>query len=139
MDQLLINGLATMYDAELCEELGVSAPTIRKRMEELGLKRDAAAIRFLFKRNGIRMRDLYMRERVREKYGLPKQTRLNTSERDTRASNRRAALKEHGYIVDRCSFVAYYTDTTRRSRLMESRYRNFYFKPISNEEHSNLL
>jgi hypothetical protein len=72
-------------------------------------------------------------EKARALYGLPRQTKLNVVKRPRLQIQLRHYLKKHcGYIVDRGSFVFYYTDETKRSAEIESRPRTgFIFLPLA--------
>ena len=98
-------------------------------IDRIGKEREAERIR-----KGVESRnELRKLEKARALYGLPRQTKLNVVKRPRLQIQLRHYLKKHcGYIVDRGSFVFYYTDETKRSAEIESRPRTgFTFLPLT--------
>lgn len=98
-------------------------------IDRIGKEREAERIR-----KGVESRnELRKLEKARALYGLPRQTKLNVVKRPRSQIQLRHYLKKHcGYIVDRGSFVFYYTDETKRSAEIESRPRTgFKFLPLT--------
>ena len=83
------------------------------------------------------MRQIRKEERARINWGFPQQTKLRLIAAPRRVACQRYRLRKMGYIVERGSMVAYYTEDTRRCPVLEARkmgdykYSAFIFKPLA--------
>lgn len=89
-----------------------SLQRIGKRKERIRVEKSAASRRQILKE-----------ERARALFGIPRKTRLNVVRRPRYIACQRYYLRKLGYLIDRGSFVAYYTPETRRSPSFEARTR----------------
>lgn len=76
------------------------------------------------KKMSISKKELFRKERMRIKWGLPQKTKLRISfNSNPKVGATRYRLRKRGYIIERGGMVAYYTHTTQRHDRMEARAR----------------
>lgn len=74
-------------------------------------------------------------ERARVAFGLPQRTKLRVKRQPRQKIEDRCYLKRLGYILDEANNIAYYTESTRRATVLESRPKRFYtFKPYAEHQ-----
>lgn len=71
-------------------------------------------------------RQTYINEKMRVMRGLPQQTKLKIRSQPRQLIVDRAYLKSRGYILDEEKKIAYWTDTTRRAKQLESKPVRYY-------------
>ena len=128
LDYLAAN-YANMRNQEIIDILGVSRATVYRMTVHLGIQKPLEL-------RAQNFRDTIRRERLRIKWGLEHRTKLKLEREPGTRSDYRHALKKRGYIIPcRGSLVAYYTDETQRSTLVERRATNhgLTIKPYTNE------
>lgn len=81
-------------------------------------------------RGVARRKETFRRERIRERYGLQRLTKLNVNEPTPKAYYRRCYLRKNGYKVERSSYIAYYDENTTRRPNFEAKCRNFEFRQL---------
>lgn len=75
-------------------------------------------------------------ERARVAFGLPQRTKLRVKRQPRQKIEDRCYLKRLGYILDEANNIAYYTESTHRATVLESKPKRFYtFKPYHDAEH----
>lgn len=163
MDWVKAN-LLTMTNRELAAVLGVSARYLVLALAANGIKRPADEVRRMLdertrkrwdeehrlrdsadpaeraeygrrvKARSDRHKEIYRAEHRRALFGLPAKTRLRISGESPALWQQRHKLKKNGYIMEKGSRTAYYTETTRRCPVIERRARFFRFLPYGTEE-----
>lgn len=77
-------------------------------------------------------RKTFKLERARKLFGLPQQTKLRVMREPRGKTCHRWYLKKRGYILDEKELIAYWTEDTHRSMILEKRPRQWYrFKPLA--------
>lgn len=71
-------------------------------------------------------RETLRKERIRVKWGLEQKTFLRVLKQSKRHIYLRWYLKRRGYIIDEEAGIAYYTDETRRGKMIEKRLEPYY-------------
>ena len=78
---------------------------------------------------------VFKEERARVAFGLPQKTKLRVIRQPRQKILDRCYFKRLGYIIDDANNIAYYTDTTRRATVLESRPKRFYtFMPYAEHQ-----
>ena len=73
-------------------------------------------------------------EKARALFGVPRKTRLRVVREPKGKTELRWYLKSRGYILDECELIAYWTEDTRRAKILEKRPRRWYrFRPLERE------
>ena len=101
-------------------------------LQRLGKRREKARI----EKAAATRRETIRRDKARILFGLEQKTKMRLISQPHYIACQRYYLRKRGYIVERGSLVAYYTDETRRSEEYETRtkdahrYVHFTFLPI---------
>ena len=110
------------------------------RSEEFGFKKGVSNLQRLGKagerrrveKSAASRRKTFKVERARKLFGLPQQTKLRVMREPRGKTCHRWYLKKRGYIIDDRELIAYWTEDTRRSTILEKRPRQWYkFKPLA--------
>ena len=81
----------------------------------------------------------FREERARVTFGLPQKTKLRVKRQPRQKIQDRSYLKRRGYILDEANNIAYYTESTQRATVLESRPKRYYtFKPKESQAISSL-
>ncbi len=147
-------------DITIAGILGVTPKTVTKHARKLGLQRSRAdrykrlgetthrrwkewktscdpavmdRYNLFRQRMSSSLRTTRRLECMREKYGLPRRTKLVVTRQNSRVKKVKERLRQRGYILDEARMVAYYTDQTRRSSLSERRVHYIKFMPYGAE------
>lgn len=82
----------------------------------------------------------FAEERARVTFGLPQKTKLRVKKQPRQKIQDRCYLKRRGYILDEANNIAYYTESTHRATILESRPKRFYtFKEYQARWNGNTL
>ena len=74
-------------------------------------------------------------ERARVTFGLPQRTKLRVKRQPRQKIQDRCYLKRRGYILDEANNIAYWTESTQRATVLESRPKRYYtFKPYAEHQ-----
>lgn len=96
-------------------------------VERLGKRRERQRI----ERSAESRRKTLREEKARALFGVPRKTKLRVVKEPKGKTEHRWYLKMRGYILDERELIAYWTDETRRSVILESRPRKWYrFLPL---------
>ena len=88
-----------------------------KPIERLGAQREAERLAKCVESR----KKTFKLEKARALFGLPRQTKMLVIKKPRKQIRMRHYLKKRGYIIERCSNVAYYNSETQRSLELESR------------------
>ena len=98
-----------------------------KPIDRLGAKREAERVA----KCAESRRKTFKLEKARALYGLPRLTKLNVIKRPRKQTLMRYDLKKRGYMIERCGFIAYYDENTRRCMRLETTPKTgFTFKQV---------
>lgn len=79
-------------------------------------------------------RKTFREEEARALFGVPRKTRLRVVREPKGKTELRWYLKSRGYILDERELIAYWTEDTRRAKILEKRPRRWYrFRPLERE------
>lgn len=79
-------------------------------------------------------RKTFREEKARALFGVPRKTRLRVVKEPRGKTCQRWYLKSRGYILDERELIAYWTEDTRRAKILEKRPRQWYrFRPLERE------
>lgn len=96
-------------------------------VERLGKRKERKRV----ERSAESRRKTFREEKARMLFGVPRKTRLRVVREPRAKTCQRWYLKSRGYILDERELIAYWTDETRRSVILESRPRRWYrFRPL---------
>lgn len=90
--------------------------------ERLGARKERARVQ----KSAESRRETMRKERIRVKWGLEQKTNLRIVAQTRRHITLRNYLKGRGYIIDDEDRKAYYTDETRRGKVVEQRLAPYY-------------
>lgn len=99
-------------------------------VERLGKRRERRRV----EKSAESRRKTFREERARKVFGLPQRTGLRVTREPKGKTERRWYLKSRGYILDERELIAYWTEDTRRAKILEKRPRRWYrFRPLERE------
>lgn len=100
-------------------------------VERLGKRRERRRV----EKSAESRRKTFREEKARALFGVPRKTRLRVVREPKGKTELRWYLKSRGYILDERELIAYWTEDTRRAKILEKRPRQWYrFRELTEGE-----
>ena len=120
------------YHEENMLKAQMASAGLFKRLKNSDDPEDRAKYERLHKKRSETRKELVRSERLRERLGLPRRTKIKVSCNMPKLSQR-YYLKTRGYIMDEENRIAYWTEDTKRARTIEKRQRFYRFAKIGTQ------
>lgn len=135
-EKWLIKHFKHTKNKEIAERLGIAEVSLHRIARRMGLTKSK---QFVAKCQAERVakaaatrRATWKSEKARAAFGLPQRTKLRVVPVPKAKIALRYYLKRLGYILDEQARVAYYTEDTKRGKIIESKPQKWYkFMPIT--------
>lgn len=149
--QFVIKNYSDMTNIELCREIGLSRSTVDRIAGDYHLRKSDSHIHLMGVKAGkassvarggkalnitpeviAKRAETYKKtkelEEIRYKWGLERKTKIRLKREPRAKRDQRRFLIQRGYVIDERNLIAYWTESTLRSKRLETRKKECRFK-----------